>query len=107
MSGTTSAQPSPLRAWSGWLPVAIPLFIFGLALRYVAMHGFVSQADEGIEAHLFQLLMPVQLLVIAYFAFTWLPRAPRAATAVLALQMALTIALFAAVFWADHLPPTG
>ena len=107
MSGTASTHSSPLRAWSGWLPIAIPLFIFGLALRAVAMHGFVSQADEGIEAHLFQLLMPVQLAVIAYFAFSWLPRAPRAAMTVLVLQIALTIALFAAVFWADHLPPAG
>ena len=107
MSAGRPARASPLRDWSAWLPIAIPVFILGLALRYVGMHGLVAQADEGVEAHLFQLLMPVQFVVIAYFAFAWLPRAPRAAMAVLALQMALTIALFAAVYWADHLPPAG
>jgi MFS superfamily sulfate permease-like transporter len=78
------------------------LVLFGI--RHIALYGFVSEVDEGTEAHLFQLLLPVQLIVIAFFAFTWLPRAPRQAVAMLALQIAATIALLGAVYWADHLP---
>ena len=73
-------------------------------MRYIGMHGAVGQADEGIEAHLFQLLMPVQLVVMAYFALTWLPRSPGRALVVLALQVVATIAVLAAVYWVDHFP---
>lgn len=97
-------ERSPLRHWSAWLPVAIPLFLLLLGLRHLALYGLVSEADEGTEAHLFQLLMPIQLFAIAYFAFTWLPRARREAMAMLALHVAATIALLGAVYWADHLP---
>jgi len=103
-SATVPRQPSPLKAWSAWVTIAIPVLLLGLVFRYVAIHGAVGQADEGLEAHLFQLLMPAQLLVMAYFALTWLPRAPGRALIVLALQVAATIAVLAAVYWVDHLP---
>ena len=103
MTATTPAR-SPLKHWSAWLPVAIPIFLFVLVTRYLALHGLVSQADEGIEAHLFQLLMPVQLAVMAYFALTWLSRAPRLALPLLALQATAAAAVFAAVYWIDHTP---
>ena len=105
MAGATvPQQPSPLKTWSAWVPIAIPVFLLSLGLRYIGIHGAVGQADEGIEAHLFQLLMPVQLVVTAYFALTWLPRSPGRALVVLALQVVATIAVLAAVYWVDHLP---
>jgi hypothetical protein len=102
MARTISARSSPLKHWSGWLPIAIPVFLLVLALRYVAIHGLVREADEGTEAHLFQLLMPVQFAVMAYFAVTWLPRAPGGTLALLALQAIATGAVLAAVFWIEH-----
>ncbi len=98
---------SLLKEWSAWLPIAIPLFLLLLVLRYLAIHGAVGEADEGTEAHLFQLLMPIQLLVMAYFALSWLPRAPRRTLVVLALQIVAAIAVLVAVYWVDHLPSTG
>ena len=95
-------RSSPLRHWSGWLPIAIPLFLLALALRYVALHGLVREPDEGTEAHLFQLLMPVQVIVMGYFGVTWLRRAPRAALPVLAAQILAAAAVFAAVYWIEH-----
>ena len=105
MAGTGFTRTAPLKHWSGWLPIAIPVFLLLLALRYVA-HGVVREADEGTEAHLFQLLMPVQLAVMAYFALTWLPRAPRSSLPVLALQAIAAGAVFAAVYWIEHAGPT-
>lgn len=96
------APASPLKHWSAWLPVAISAFLIALGLRHVAVYGLGREADEGTEAHLFQLLMPLQALVIAYFAVTWLPKAPRLAAAVLALQLAAAAAVFAVVFWIEH-----
>ena len=95
---------SPLKEWSAWLPLAISLLLLVLVLRYVVIHDAVGAADEGTEAHLFQLLMPVQLMTMGYFALTWLPRAPRRTLVVLALQLAAAIAVFGAVYWVDHLP---
>ena len=102
MSGTPS-RASVWRQWSAWLPLAIPLFLLLLGVRHVALYGFTREADEGIEAHLFQLLMPVQLLAMGYFAVQWLPRA-RPAWLVLTLQVAATAALLVALYWAEHRP---
>lgn len=107
MTVATAGQSSPLKQWSAWLPIAISALLLGLVWRYVAIHGLVAETDEGTEAHLFQLLMPVQLIVIAYFALTWLPRAPRPTLIVLALQVAAATAVLGAVYWIDHLPLTG
>ena len=104
MQRSLPSGASPLRHWTGWLPIVIPGFLIALGVRFVALHGLVSQPDEGVEAHLFQLLMPVQLVVMAIFAGTWLPRAPRAALGVLALQIVAVVALLAAVYSIDHAP---
>ncbi|MDP9252711.1 MAG: hypothetical protein M3O80_06865 [Chloroflexota bacterium] len=93
---------SPLRHWSAWLPVAISIFLIALVLRHVAIYGLAREADEGTEAHLFQLLMPLQALVVAYFALTWIPKAPRLALGVLALQLAAAGAVLAMVYRLEH-----
>jgi len=104
---TMPTRSAPLKHWSGWLPIAIPVFLLVLALRYVALHGLAREADEGTEAHLFQLLMPVQLAVMGYFGLTWLPRAPREALPVLALQAIAAAAVLASVYWIEHAGPAG
>ena len=96
------APATPIRHWSAWLPVAISLFFIALALRHVAIYGPGMAEDEGTEAHLFQLLMPAQALVIAYFAYTWLPKSPRLALGVLALQLGAASAVIGLVYWLEH-----
>jgi uncharacterized membrane protein YoaK (UPF0700 family) len=64
-----------------------------------------AATNEGTAAQLFQLLMPVQLAVMAYFAVTWLPRAPRRMLPVLLLQAVAAIAVFADVYLIDHASP--
>jgi hypothetical protein len=97
-----NALASPLKHWSAWLPVVTSVFLIALALRRIASYGLGREADEGTEAHLFQLLMPLQALVIAYFAWTWLPKTPRLAFGVLGLQVAAAGAVFAVVYWIEH-----
>ncbi len=72
--------------------------VVAAGLREAALFG-LHQADEGTAAHLFQLLMPAQVPIVAYFAIMWLPRAPRQALVVLALQTGVALAIFAAVFF--------
>jgi hypothetical protein len=74
------------------------LAALALVLGHVALYGAAREADEGTAAHLWQLLMAAQLPVIAWFAVAWLPREPRRALGVLALQAAAALAALAPVF---------
>jgi len=67
-----------------------------LVLGHVATSGGGPEADEGTAAR-WWLLIGAQVPIVAWFAVTWLPRAPRAALVVLALQAAAVVANLAAV----------
>ena len=84
---------------SAALPLAMSLVALGMVLGHAAVFGVVHEADEGTPAHIFQLLMVAQVPVVALFAIKWLPRAPRQALQVLALQAGAALAAFAAVFF--------
>lgn len=88
---------APVKQWSAFLPLAMSLAGLALILRHVLVSGPGPEADEGIEARLWWLLMGAQVPVVAWFASTWLPRAPRSALLVLALQAAAVLANLAAV----------
>lgn len=90
---TTMKKPS------AWLPLAMSLAVAALLLITFLRGRLVPQADEGTEAHLFQVLMGLQVPIIGLFALKWLPQAPRPALAVLALQAAAALAVCAPVFW--------
>lgn len=83
---------------SAFLPVAMSLAALALVLGYIAMFGVVREPDEGAIAHVWQLLMAAQIPVIAFFAVTRLPGAPRPALQVLTLQAAAAIAALAPVY---------
>ena len=87
-----------LRRPSGFLPLAISALTLALIVGHVATNGAARQADEGAAAHVFQLLMPIQALVIVFFACAWLPKRPRAALMVLALQCAGAGSVLATVY---------
>ena len=88
---------APGRQWSALLPLAMSIAGLALVLGHVAVSGAGPEADEGTAARLWWLLMGAQLPVVAWFAITWLPRAPRMVLLVLALQAAAVIANLAAV----------
>lgn len=90
---------SLMREPSAFLPLTMSLIGLALVLGHYAMYGNVHEVDEGTPAHIFQLLMAAQLPIVGFFAIKWLPRAPRQALPVLALQAAAGIAAFAAVFF--------
>ena len=86
--------------WLGaLLPLAMTLaVIVAGTIHTVQAGGIYRDADEGIAAHLFQILMPLQVPIIIAFAATQLPRHPAWTTTFLALQIGLAAALFATVF---------
>lgn len=84
---------------SAFLPIVMSLIAVSLVGIHIAAHGTAAQRDEGSAAHLWQLLMAVQLPIIAFFMIRWTSRAPRAALAVFAVQIAAALAAFAPVYF--------
>jgi hypothetical protein len=86
------------RTPSGFLPMAMSSIALLLVLAHVATVGVAPQADEGAEAHLWQLLMVAQLPLIAYFGIRWVPPAPKQGLLVLITQLAFALAAALPVF---------
>jgi hypothetical protein len=89
---------STLRKPSALLPLAMSLAALATVIVHVALFGAAREADEGTAAHIWQLLMAGQVPFIAFFAVKWLPRTPRRALPVLALQAAAVLAALAPVY---------
>ena len=87
-----------MRQPSAFLPVAMSLVALAMVMAHVAIFGAVREADEGAAAHIFQLLLIAQVPIIAFFAIKWLPRTPRQAVWILALQFAAALVALAPVF---------
>ena len=92
-----------LKRPSAFVPMAMSVIALALVLRYViasfANYGtVVREPDEGLTAHLWQLLMAGQMPVLLFFAIRWLPCAPRQALFVLGLQTAAISAAIAPVY---------
>ena len=90
--------PIMLKKPSGFLPVAMSLAALALVAAQIVQYGPAPQADEGMAAHLWQLLMAAQMPIVLVFMIKWLPQAPRQALSVLALQAGAGIAALAPVF---------
>ena len=83
---------------AAFLPLVLSLLAIATVAIHVARFGTAREPDEGTAAHIWQLLMVGQVLLIAFFAVRWLPQEPRPAAAVLALQAAGVIAALAPVY---------
>src|SRR5947209_11480978 len=90
---------STIRQPSAFLPVALSLVALALVLGHVALFGVVHEADEGTAAHIWQILMGVQVPIIAFFAIKYFPQKPKQAVLVLALQLVALLTACAPVFF--------
>ena len=88
-----------LKKPSAFLPMAMSLAALAVVLAHVAIFGTAHEADEGAAAHLWQLLMVAQLPLLAFFAIRWLPRSPKQALRVMALQAGAAVAALAPVYF--------
>ena len=84
---------------SAWLPLVMTFIPLAVGLIHGAMTGFVHETDEGIAAHLWQILMVAQIPIVLFFAIKWLPQKPKQALVILALQAGAYLASLAAVFF--------
>lgn len=93
----TGPNPS-LRLPSAFLPILMSLGALGPVLGQLVLVGAARQPDEGAAAHLWQLLMAAQTPIVAFFAIKYLPRSPRPALLILALQVVAVGAACAPVY---------
>lgn len=97
-SPTVPCFGSVVRMPSAAIPMMMSLFALVVVLVHIAVSGFARQADEGTAAHIWQLLMAGQIPVLLFFAIKWLPKVPKMALGVLALQAVAIGASMAPVF---------
>ena len=81
-----------LKRLSAFLPIVMSLCALAMPLGYVLtllvlQKPFVHEADEGLAAHLFQILMGGQIPIIFFFLIKYLPVAPKQTFAILGLQI--------------------
>ena len=81
---------------SALLPIAMSVLV--LITMALFLPTELHYRDEGVAAHLFQLLMPLQVPIIAFFALKWLPRRRADALKVLAVQLGMAALPFSIVF---------
>ena len=90
---------SLLRRPSAYVPPVLSLGAFLVVAGHVAIYGATREADEGAAAHIWQLLMAAQVLVLGFFLVKWLPRAPRPAMAIFVLHLAAALVALAPVYF--------
>ena len=86
-------QPSAI------IPIVMSAAAIATVLVHLLIFGPAPQADEGASAHLWQLLMAGQAPVIIFYSIKWLPRTPRTALAVVAVQIGAALAAAGPVYW--------
>ncbi len=86
-----------LKQPSGFLPLAMSLTAMAEIVVYLAIFGLTQQEDEGAAAHIFQLLIALQIPVMLYFTVKWLPRFPKQAILVLLAQIAAIVAAITSI----------
>ena len=73
---------------SAWLPIVLSLLVLGTMLISIIIYGPpVREPDEGTGAHLFQIWLVLEVLMVGFFAINWLPRSPKPALLILAIQI--------------------
>jgi len=92
-------MPALLKRPTGFLPILISSALL-VPLTVGLLRGTLArQPDEGAVAHLFQILMPLQIIIIGAFAVSWVPKRPLAAAQVLCLQIMASLCVFSIVYF--------
>ena len=107
---TGNGPRSAFRAPSAWVPVALAggaiallagTLLTGPHAPNIVVENGVPREDEGAVAHLWQLLMLLQVPCVLFFAAWWLPKDPKRALAMLAIQGFAFVAAALPVWWLE------
>lgn len=74
-----------------------------LIICYVAINGVETQnADEGVAARIFQLLLAGQIPIVIYFAYKWLPKFFKEAIRIILLQITAVLLAVALIVFLER-----
>ena len=88
-----------LKTPTAYVPIAMSAMAFSMTVLHLLRFGAVHEADEGVSAHVFQLLMLAQLPIIGVFAVKFMPNEPRNACATMAIQLGAALLALTPVWW--------
>jgi hypothetical protein len=85
---------------SAWIPIVMSLSALLIIISYVTIFGISQQdrEDEGTAAHIFQLLLGLQIPIVLFFLIKWLPKKPKQALQVLEIQIIAAMIPISIVF---------
>ena len=90
-----------LKTPSALAPLVMSLTALLLIIAVLSTVGITHQQDEGAPARIFQLLIALQVPIIAFFALKWLPESPRSSLLVILLQIGAASAAVATIVWLE------
>ena len=85
---------------NAWLPIVLSVSALAAMLIYIEIAGVPTrQTDEGTGAHLFQIWLVLEVLMIGFFAVRWLSQTPKEALWILAIQIVSALLFVSTVFF--------
>lgn len=96
---TKYSDSSLLLKPGAFIPLLMSLIALSMVLVHAAVVGVVHEADEGTLAHIFQILMIVQIPFALFFILNWIDKKPKQTLQILAAQVAAWLAAIAAVLF--------
>jgi hypothetical protein len=84
---------------SAYIPLMMSLAALALVIGHALVYGIVHETDEGAAAHVFQILMAMQVPIIGYFILKWFSKRPKETLLVLGIEAAAWAAAFASVYF--------
>jgi hypothetical protein len=82
-----------------FIPIVFSLSALAMTTMVLTVNGVVHEADEGADAHLFQVLMVASFITSAAFVIRWFVRDPWQTLRILAIQIVVALAALAPVFY--------
>ena len=85
--------------YTTWLPLVMSAAAVVVVITQIMIFGIPQGGNEGTAAHLFQILIGLQIPVMAFFAFTELSKNPKQVIKILAIQILAMLTALAPVFY--------
>ena len=99
-SGREDDMNTLIRKPSAWIPIVMSLTALSAMLIYFVISGIpIREPDEGTPAHLFQLWLIIEVLMMVVFATKWVLREPKQTLLILAIQIIAVLVVCAPVFY--------
>jgi hypothetical protein len=93
-------KTSLIKQPSAWIPIVLSLITLATMLTYLVVSAPpIHQTDEGTAAHLFQIWLVLEVVLIGFFTIKWLPRNPKDTLFILAIQIVTIILACYPVFY--------